>query len=944
MANRNISESRFRQFALVFASLIVAAMQAVNAPAQSGASIAGTVTDQDNASIAGATVKAANVASGRITIVRTDSSGVYRITGLQPGPYRIRASGEGFADAVKNITIRAAGKSSIDFLLSPGAIEDVVTVTAGKGNARAAVDIPQTVTIADAQEVETRRPRSALEALEKAPNLTTIGSNPLAERPRLRGLSANRLLVIIDGERLNNFRSDPISGISPGVVDMTQLEFAEVVGGANSSLYGSDALSGTINLITKAPARSDAKQILSARFDGDVHGNGLFRRGGASLNWSIPQVALRLSGSIFGASNYHAGNKDVSIDEVVRLGRFAVEMGNAAQNNVARTFAVWSLPFGAEILNGRARGFNDQVDLWLFPSEAHAIRYRQLNSQHKAIQFPFIAPPFDGREQSNGFRRLDKFGFRYEGRELKTWLPHLATGFYRQKYSFADDNFVSAIEEGSSWQVIQTSPETATTVLTGRPSTFALANFTSGKNSVTSYGADLQATLLPFAGAVVTTGVGFLRDYSKDDFSRVDFDLGTSVPVEVVAGRASNPDSVYRNLGWFNLFEYEPRAWLRLTGGFRVDNWKTEAKVTGGFPLGTEAAILDASLSSLLASPGQINIEGLTGVTDLVRGSAAISTSNTIATGNAGVIARTRAGVNFYFRWANSYREPGITERYILRNFGDPTFSVLLAANTRLRPERGNSYDAGVKIRRSRFSGSAAYFRNDFKDFLKPSFSDVLFIPADPARGLQPIAPGFPFHGVLYVQRTNTARARIEGFEGDFEASLALGRRVVLTPFAVFGYLKGADLTPDPNALRLIDQFYNRADTPIRLEGSATDAPLSGITPRRVVAGARYSSIEGRWSGEYRVRYQSRVERVDPLDLSTTIVTQYGTLRSLGGFAVHSLRAGFTHRKENYRLSFVMGIDNLTNRFYFEHFQNAPARGRSFVLGVTTDFWNLLSR
>jgi outer membrane receptor protein involved in Fe transport len=300
--------------------------------------------------------------------------------------------------------------------------------------------------------------------------------------------------------------------------------------------------------------------------------------------------------------------------------------------------------------------------------------------------------------------------------------------------------------------------------------------------------------------------------------------------------------------------------------------------------------------------------------------------------------------VNLYFRWANSYREPGITERYILRNFGDPTFSVLLAANTGLRPERGNSYDAGVKIHRKAFRGSAAYFRNDFKDFLKPSFSDALFVPADPASGLQPLAPGFPFHGVLYVQRTNTARARIEGFEGDLEASLALGGKGSITPFGVIGYLRGADLTPDPSALALIAQFYNRSDTPVRLKGAATDAPLSGITPLRVVAGAKFASKEGRWFGEYRMRYQSRVERVDPLDLSTTIVTQYGTLRSLSAFALHSVRAGITHRKESYRLSLVMGVDNLTNRFYFEHFQNAPARGRSFVIGVTTEFWNLLGR
>jgi hypothetical protein len=43
-----------------------------------------------------------------------------------------------------------------------------------------------------------------------------------------------------------------------------------------------------------------------------------------------------------------------------------------------------------------------------------------------------------------------------------------------------------------------------------------------------------------------------------------------------------------------------------------------------------------------------------------------------------------------------------VTERYILRNFGDPTFSVILIPNTNLKPERGNNYEVGVKIARSR--------------------------------------------------------------------------------------------------------------------------------------------------------------------------------------------------------------------------------------------------
>jgi outer membrane receptor protein involved in Fe transport len=136
--------------------------------------------------------------------------------------------------------------------------------------------------------------------------------------------------------------------------------------------------------------------------------------------------------------------------------------------------------------------------------------------------------------------------------------------------------------------------------------------------------------------------------------------------------------------------------------------------------------------------------------------------------------------------------------------------------------------------------------------------------------------------------------------------------------------------------------FNSRRDTAIPLKGSLNDVPLSGITPFRGVFGARFSSADGKWFGQYQVRYQSRVERVDPLDLSSTILTQYGTLAGLRSFAKHSVRGGYTYRRETNRILFVCGVDNLTDRFYFENFQSAPAPGRSLVFGLTMDFANLL--
>ena len=86
-------------------------------------------------------------------------------------------------------------------------------------------------------------------------------------------------------------------------------------------------------------------------------------------------------------------------------------------------------------------------------------------------------------------------------------------------------------------------------------------------------------------------------------------------------------------------------------------------------------------------------------------------------------------------------------------------------------------------VQRARLFASAGYFRNRLEDFIGNAFADPVFVPADPARGLHPLSPFFPFHGVLYVQRTNTARARIQGYEASYEARLSLRGRGTLTPF-----------------------------------------------------------------------------------------------------------------------------------------------------------------
>ena len=109
-----------------------------------------------------------------------------------------------------------------------------------------------------------------------------------------------------------------------------------------------------------------------------------------------------------------------------------------------------------------------------------------------------------------------------------------------------------------------------------------------------------------------------------------------------------------------------------------------------------------------------------------------------------------------------------------------------------------------------------------------------------------------------------------------------------------------------------------------------------------MINGIRFDSARRRWFAEYELRYQGQVQRADPLDLAAAVSTEYGTFRSLESFAVQSARAGYTIRSERHRVMFTAGLENLTNRLFFEHFYTAPAPGRSFVFGTTVELLNLL--
>jgi outer membrane receptor protein involved in Fe transport len=145
------------------------------------------------------------------------------------------------------------------------------TLVTGARYPRLYYDSPQALSFVSSQQLRESAPVVLGDVLSTIPGVESNKDSPWEQRPSIRGLTGQRVLVLVDGSPMNSVRGN---GPHPSLLDPTQVERIEVVRGPSSVAYGSDALGGVINIITREPRFSGADQVLrgSASLGGSVSG------------------------------------------------------------------------------------------------------------------------------------------------------------------------------------------------------------------------------------------------------------------------------------------------------------------------------------------------------------------------------------------------------------------------------------------------------------------------------------------------------------------------------------------------------------------------------------------------------------------------------------------------------------------------------------------------
>ena len=293
-------------------ALVLACLLVPQAAAAQDGQIAGTVTDETGGVLPGVTVAAAGpaLADGPRVVV-TDGDGRYAFEVLPPGAYTLAFTLPGFEELARTVELASASAPTVDVRLRVGGLfEEVTVAVTGTAIDAPAINMPHAVTVVSRATMELQ---GSTQLVDLFRNLS-VSHGVVGERNswynsnqpstltenvanvNLRGLGASRTLVLLNGRRHVPVPARLIGGrfVDVNTIPAIAIGRLEVLKEGAAATYGSDAVGGVANFVTRSDFRGFELNVSHDYFDsaGDTTVAGIWggRIGSSSLVFAAERV------------------------------------------------------------------------------------------------------------------------------------------------------------------------------------------------------------------------------------------------------------------------------------------------------------------------------------------------------------------------------------------------------------------------------------------------------------------------------------------------------------------------------------------------------------------------------------------------------------------------------------------------------------------------------
>lgn len=332
------------------------------------AGITGRVLDPDGLAVSNARIRLFHRNSGAQYETLSRADGTYSIQGVPAGEFLLEANTPDFALSLQQ-QLRLQGDQSLDLKLTISSSEVEVVVTAS-GTPLSVQEVAKAVDVVGGEQIALRDEFAIAEAVRNVPGLRVqqLGGPGSYTTVQVRGMRASDTAVTMDGLRFRDAAGTQ-GDATAFYEDMTTVdtERIEVVRGSGSSLYGSHAIGGVIN-------------ITSSQGGGRTHGEIRAEGGGLGMFRGVARAGGGLAEDRF---VYSGGISHVNVTRGVRG-------GNPYRNSSAQGFAKYS--FTPKVsLSGRVWG----ADAFLALNESPAFTNSILANFPASGPVPAIPLPDD---------------------------------------------------------------------------------------------------------------------------------------------------------------------------------------------------------------------------------------------------------------------------------------------------------------------------------------------------------------------------------------------------------------------------------------------------------------------------------------------------------------------------------------------------------------------